>query len=230
MSVVIEIYDENQQLLLSNSTMLLTTGLKELAGGYGTPGYEVWENFGGAYDPQTISGNNYEDTNFITRSQKLNYDSDSWFMPKDGSKVYSLGEGSFAVCGSNQFNIAYMKDDYPTSADQYLSIYDPNGNLLWSAAALLNCPIILEKINLKDLNQVVIDLTKYGKDINKLYINSTMVGSVSYGEFGLGGVTGIAAKRVGNTVYIGYYHQSGSSGVWGDTLKQPYYLYVAFIP
>ncbi|MDC4261859.1 hypothetical protein NQ692_18585, partial [Acinetobacter baumannii] len=208
----------------------LTTGLKELAGGYGTPGHEVWENFGGAYDPQTISGNNYEDTNFITRSQKLNYDSDSWFMPKDGSKVYSLGEGSFAVCGSNQFNIAYMKDDYPTSADQYLSIYDPNGNLLWSAAALLNCPIILEKINLKDLNQVVIDLTKYGKDINKLYINSTMVGSVSYGEFGLGGVTGIAAKRVGNTVYIGYYHQSGSSGVWGDTLKQPYYLYVAFIP
>ncbi|MDC5090097.1 hypothetical protein OHW39_14350, partial [Acinetobacter baumannii] len=60
MSVVIEIYDENQQLLLSNSTMLLTTGLKELAGGYGTPGYDVWENFEGAYDPQTISGNNYE--------------------------------------------------------------------------------------------------------------------------------------------------------------------------
>ncbi|TPT23823.1 hypothetical protein [Acinetobacter baumannii] len=52
MSVVIEIYDQNQQLLLGNNTMVLTIGLKELAGGYGTSGYEVWDNFGGAYDPQ----------------------------------------------------------------------------------------------------------------------------------------------------------------------------------
>ncbi|MFX7345956.1 hypothetical protein ABTI94_06460, partial [Acinetobacter baumannii] len=65
---------------------------------------------------------------------------------------------------------------------------------------------------------------------NKLYLSCTMVGSVSYGEYGLAGVTGIATKRVGNTVYVGYYHQSGGSGVWGDTLKLPYYLYVAYIP
>ncbi len=37
-----------------------------------------------------------------------------------------------------------MKDDYPTSTDQYLSIYDPNGNLLWSVGALLNCLIYAE--------------------------------------------------------------------------------------
>jgi hypothetical protein len=229
MGIGIEIYDQNQVLLLSNETMVLTTGLKETAS-LGDANYGVQDGYGGAYDVQTQRHINYQSTDFLYRKTPLGFPSSVWIMPQDGSKVYSVSQSTIAVATGSKYNVAYMKDDYPTSQDQYLSVYNPEGKLLWSAGALINCPIIVDKINLLNKSQVVIDLSKYGKDISKLYISCSVFGAIEYDDYGLSFVSGLALKRVGNTLYAGEFISSGSTATSGRSSKYPYHLYVAFIP
>ena len=227
MAAGIEIYDSNGVLQLSSNHMLLTLGEKTIlgTGTQGNANTSVWDNAGDYSDPQTgaVFSHAYS-VDFVSRKPAVSFNYDSWFMPLPGGITYTQGLDSYAVRRGTDFYIAYMKDAYPTSSDKYLSVYDTAGNLMWSAAALNRAAVVLEKINLKGAGLVTLDLTKYGVPVGELYLKTSLAGSIGYGDSGLDNYTGLAVKRVNNTLYM----RAGNRFGWTNVTRD-YYIYVARI-
>lgn len=227
MAAGIEISDSNGVLQLSSQHMLLTLGAKGVlgTGALGRANTTVWDDAGGYNDPQTgavqTSSGGIE---FISRKASISFKYDSWFMPLSGGIVYTQGLDSYAVKSGSDFNIAYMKDAYPTESDKYLSVYDTAGNLMWSAASLIKAAVVLEKINLNGAGLITLDLSKYGVPVEELYLKTSLAGSIGYGDYGLDSYNGLAVKRVNNILYI----RAGSRYGWSN-ITRAYYIYVARI-
>ena len=106
MTVGIEIYDTEGIILLSSESLVLNTGLKEVASATGN--YEYWDNTGGTFDAQNLQHINYWDTKFINRKSWVGFANHTWFRPFDGHIVLTMGPDAYAVGNNSQFDIATL--------------------------------------------------------------------------------------------------------------------------
>lgn len=228
MTAALEIYDTDGNTLLNSQTLVLNTRIKELASR--NTGWRYWDNTGSSFNAKTLQNSRGDMTNFMERVSATGFQGHTWFRPSDGSQVLTMGIDQYAVTNNGTFDIAFVSDGRPNVTDKYLSIYNENGDLMWSAGSILKCPIIVEKINIQGKNQVVVDLVKYGKPVNSIYLCTAMFGSVVYGDGGVGTMYGMATRREGNLIYCAPYGYSGSTSYSSYVQNQPYYMYVGYLP
>lgn len=240
MPVHAEFYNPNGDLVLSKDDTALVDGGNKLyipSNSNSGSGYSYVEDLNTFQDAQSGDYRN-------PRAKCLNFSvvdnaSPYWYKPREGTNILIISRGVVGV-GTTGGGVDIVQTPLRNlnQYSGYFDVYKEDGSLAWSVNSIIEAPKIIDVIQLPDTMRtredvVVIDLSRYGYDTNKIYALATFTGRLYMDEISFE-YTGILIKRSGNSLYIrGFMRSVGDPSVY--PLSQTFgaggiYIPLAYFP